>query len=147
MTQLILDTTGTPVTLPESRNGGYTAERKPLSVEVEMITGRMVRELRGNVWVITYQYGYFNDTDKTKVISACEKGKRQSITCAFLPPDSNTMIMSEFLVTSFTYPKFIWSRQVMGEVEDDEGETMESLIPVPMWGDFSVELREVEPSD
>lgn len=74
MNQLVLDTTGTPVTLPESQKGGYIAELKPLSVDVEMVTGRIVRELRGNVWVLRYQYGYFTDQMRNSVLSACEKG-------------------------------------------------------------------------
>ena len=139
MTQLILDTNGTPVYLPESRKGGYTAEKRPLSVDVEMVTGRMVRELRGSVWVITYQYGYFTDEEKNKVIAACQKGQQQNIQCAFLAPTSGgALSYSSFLVTSFTYPKFMWSKRTSME-EDAE--------IVPMWGDFSMELREVKPSD
>lgn len=147
MTQLIMDTTGMAVTLPESRKKGYSAEKQPLSVNVEMISGRMTSELRGNVWVINYQYGYFNDTEKNNVIAVCEKGRKQAISCAFLPPNSNTMISSRFLVTSFTYPKFMWSRLTPGAVEDEEGNNISEFLPVPMWGNFSLTLREVEPSD
>lgn len=147
MNQLVLDTTGTPVTLPESQKGGYIAELKPLSVDVEMVTGRLVRELRGNVWVLRYRYGYFTDQMRNSVLSACEKGRGQAITCLFLPPHSEQMITSKFMVTELTYPKFMWSRQVMGEIVDEDGEPIETLVPVPMWGDFSVELREVKPSD
>nr|DAP52189.1 MAG TPA: hypothetical protein [Caudoviricetes sp.] len=146
MTQLILDTTGTPVTMPESQKDGYRAELQPLSVDVEMVSGRIVRELRGNVWVISYQYGYFSDEMKQSVLSVCEKGRGQAITCVFLPPHSEQMITSDFLVTKLTYPKFMWSRQIMGEVAGDKGETIETLVPVPVWGDFGVELREVKPS-
>ena len=87
MTQLILDTEGYDIALPESRKGGYHAEKQPLSVDVEMVSGRIVRELRGNVWYITYQYGYFDDAMKNNVIAACEKGRRQAIICGFLPPN------------------------------------------------------------
>lgn len=139
MTQLILDTDGYNIVLPESRNGGYTAEKQPLSVDVEMVTGRMVKELRGNVWYITYQYGYLTDTEKNNFISACQKGQRQTINCGFLPPNSSgTLSYSGFLVVSFTYPKFMWSRMVG---------TDGNSAPVPMWGDFALELREVRPSD
>lgn len=139
MTQLILDTEGYNVALPESKHGGYTVMRKPLSVEVEMVTGRIVRELRGSVWVITYQYGFFDDAMKNKVIAAVEKGQRETITCGFLPPaSSEALTYTKFIVTEFTYPKFFWSRSVTVD-----GET----VAVPMWGDFAIELREVEPSD
>ena len=131
MTQLILDTTEYNVTLPESRKGGYTIETQPLSVDVEMVSGRMIRELRGNVWVIKYQYGYFDNEMKNKVLSACEKGKRTAIHCGFLPQESEQeLTYSDFLVTSFTRPKFMWSRS--GN---------------PLWADFQVELREVRPHD
>lgn len=139
MTQLILDTEGYNISLPESQRGGYTVELRPLSVDVEMVTGRMVRELRGNIWYIAYQYGFFTDAEKNKLISTCRKGQRQSVRCGFLPPDSvEALAYSDFLVTSFTYPKFMWSRMA-----GSGGNTS----PVPVWGDFALELREVRPSD
>lgn len=131
MTQLILDTLEYNISLPESKKGGYTATLQPLSVDVEMVTGRMVRELRGNVWVVTYQYGFFDDALKSKVLFAIEKGKRQSIQCGFLPPNSEDVLTySDFIVTNFSYPIFMWST---------DGK--------PLWADFSFELREVKPSD
>lgn len=139
MTQLILDTDGYNLSLPESKRGGYSVERRPLSVDVEMVTGRMVRELRGNVWYVSYQYGFFSDSEKNDLIAVCRKGQGQSIRCGFLPPESSeALTYSDFLVVSFSYPKFMWSRMT------GEGENITS---VPMWGDFSLELREVRPSD
>ena len=139
MTQLILDTDQYNVSLPESRKQGYQAYREDLGTEVVMVSGRLTREIRGSVWRVTYQYGYFDDETKNAVIAACEKGRKQSITCGFLPPNSTgALTYSKFIVTSFDYPKFMWSRLVAGE---------ESSTPVPMWGDFSLELREVSPSD
>lgn len=138
MTQLILDTTGYGIALPESKNGGYRAKPSPLSVDVEMATGRLVRELLGNVWVLDYQYGYFQTEMKNLVIAACEKGRRTPIRCAFLTPDSDgALVQSLFWVTKFNYPKFFWSTQLTGDLE----------TPCPLWGDFSLTLREVEPSD
>ena len=95
-----------------------------------MLPGNMVRELRGTVWRVNYQYGYFTDEEKNNLLAACRKGRNKPILCAFLPPNSTEMISSEFFVTAFASPKFMWSR---------EGK--------PMWGDFSVELREVTPHD
>lgn len=144
MTQLILDTNGYNIALPESQKGGYTVERRALSVDIEMITGRMVRELRGRVWEIAYQYGYFGDEMRQKVIAACEKGKREAITCGFLVPDSDGVLLySNFFVTAFKRPKFMWSRQSETKTSETEG----ILTAVPVWGDFSVALREVRPSD
>lgn len=136
MVQLILDTKGENVYLPEAMKGAYTADFSSLSVDVEMVTGRMVKEVVGNVWVIKYSYGYFNDEMKRKVISACEKGRREPINCGFLPPTSERELSySDFFVISFTYPKFMWSRS---DVNSNS---------VPLWGDFSMTLREVKPND
>ena len=85
MTELILDANGMAVVLPESRDGGYNVQNIPLSVDVQMISGRTARELRGNVWQVSYQYGYFDAEMKNKVIAACEKGTREPIICGFLP--------------------------------------------------------------
>lgn len=128
MTQLILDTGGANILLPESIKGGYTAYEEDLSEEVLMISGRLVRELRGVVWRVEYQYGWFGEENKNRVISACRKGQQQPITCAFLPPTSESLYVSTFFVSSFQSPKFMWST---------DGK--------PLWADFSVSLREVNP--
>lgn len=131
MTQLILDTTGYNVQLPETRKGGYTADEQPLSRSIEMISGRTVKEVRGNVWVISYQFGYFDDELKNSVLAALKKGEKEPITCGFLPQESSEELSySEFFVVSYTRPKFMWSH---------EGK--------PLWGDYRIELREVKPHD
>ena len=100
MTQLILDTTGYNVQLPETHKGGYKADTEDLSVEVTMITGRIVKEIRGSVWRVSYQYGYFDDALKNDFIAACEKGRKQPITCGFLPQESTEALKySDFFVT------------------------------------------------
>jgi hypothetical protein len=127
MTQLILD----GVVLPESKKGGYLVENRPLSKDIEMTSGRIVREIRGNVWVVSYQYGYFNEELKNQVLAACERGKKQAISCGFLKQESaGELSYSDFFVTNVRRPKFMWS---------SDGS--------PMWGDFYVELREVRPHD
>lgn len=137
MTQLILDLSGNAIYMPESVKR-YRAWEEDGGAEVEMISRRTVRELRGNIWRVSYQYGYFNDEEKERVIESCMKGRRTPIRCAFLPPRSNDMRESEFFVTSFTWPTFQWSRIIT------EGGKEKS---VPVWADFSVELREVRPHD
>lgn len=136
MIQLILDVGGESISLPESKNGGYTIKEETLSESILMISGRTVREYRGKVWVASYQYGYFNDTDMKRVVAACEKGMKQSITCCVLTHESSELVTSKFIVTSFERPKFMWSRIVTESGEEK---------PVPMWADFSVSLREVKP--
>ena len=136
MIQLILDTSDNNVVLPESKKGGYTVKEETLSEDIQMISGRTVREYRGKVWSLSYQYGYFNDADMKRVISACEKGMQKSIACAFRTHESDDLISSVFIVTSFNRPKFMWSRIVTTDGEEKS---------VPMWADFSVNLREVDP--
>ena len=127
MTQLILD----GIQLPESQDRGYYAHKIEQSVSVEMISGRMVKEVRGDVWEIQYQYGFLEENMKNKLIAACDKGRREPILCGFLPQDSNGELKySSFFVTDFHAPDFMWSK---------DGK--------PMWADFAVTLREVKPSD
>lgn len=126
MRQLVFD----GIEMPESIKSGYAAWKDILEVQVEMISGRLVKEVRGSVWRIRYQYGFFNDADKSAVLASAEKGRRTPITCVFLPPDSNEYLSGEFFVTSIQYPTFMWSR---------DGS--------PLWADFAVELREVKPHD
>ena len=126
MTQLIID----GIRLPESLHDGYTAQKIQLSSDVEMITGRMVRELRGEVWQITYQYGYVDTDLKNKIIYTLNQGLRAPIVCSFITPDSGSrMKTSKFFVTEFKRPKFMWS----------DGQK-------PMWADLSFTLREVKPN-
>ena len=129
ITQLVLDADGLNLALPESHKGGYTASREPQAVDVEMISGRVVRELRGSVVHVSYQYGYFDDEMKTRFLAACEKGRGTPITCGVLFPGSTELVYSRYWVTSIGYPKFMWSRD-----------------GTPLWADFRVELQEVEPS-
>lgn len=139
MTQLILDVDGYNIALPESRKGGYTVEETELSVSVQMVSGRMVKEVRGSAWTIAYQYGYFSEADMKKLISACEKGRKTPIRCAFLAQGSEgPLTYSSFFVTSYTRPRFMWSRLEQGA---------EGLTSRPVWGDFSLELREERPHD
>ena len=134
MTQLILDPPGRNVALPEVRNGAYTCEEKSLSKDIEMASGRMVREIRGFAYIITYQQKVLSELDKEAFLGACSAGMTQPITCMFLAPDSNELKTSTFLVTDFKAPAFQWSRMVGGQ-------------HVPLWADYSVTLREVEAHD
>ena len=130
MTQLVLDIGGAGLVLPESRKGGYSITEQPLSDELEMASGRMVRELRGLIYRIVYQYGYLSDGDRALFLQACETGWRKPIRCRFLLP-TGQMGEDNFFVTEFTWPKFLWSRRIGTEEK-------------AVWGDFRVELREAE---
>ena len=136
MIQLILDVDGDAISMPESRNGGYTIKEETLSESIQMISGRTVREYRGKVWVITHQYGYMSESDMNKFISACEKGMKQSITCSFLVHGSSELKTSKFIVSTYNRPKFMWSRMEAGDGTEPA---------IPLWADYSVTLREVKP--
>lgn len=133
MTQLILDTANGGLELPEVIKKAYRPWREDLGETVTMISGRMVKELRGHVWHVSYSRGWFDDATKDRVIEVCERGQETPIECEFLTPTGDTQT-GVFFVLDFSYPSFQWSR-------DDNGET------VPLWVDFAVELREVKPSD
>lgn len=137
MTQLILYDGETSISLPESRKGGYMVYQEDLGQEIQMIAGNLVKEIRGTVWKVLYQYGYFSGEQMQRIISICEAGRKTPIICAFLGQDGE-MKTSSFFVTKLTRPKFMWSRTAS---ESGEEKT------IPMWADFSVELREVDPHD
>ena len=56
MTQLILDSGGASVVLPETRRESYVVDEEPLSRNLLMIAGNMVKELRGDVWAVSYTH-------------------------------------------------------------------------------------------
>lgn len=142
ITQLAIDMTGNAIYLPESR--GYRAWEEDGGAEIVMISRRLVRELRGNVWCISYQYGWFDTETRGKLIESCIRGRKQPIRCLFLTPNSDSMLGSDFFVTSFTSPRFMWSRIIKTDVTDD-GTFVDSYAPI--WADFALELREVRPHD
>lgn len=133
--QLILDVGEYAILLPESKYGGYEAYEETLSIDLTMLPGNMVKEIRGSVWHVNYQYGYFSEDMKNNILAACRKGQKEPIICAFLPPDGNELVNAEFFVTGMSTPKFQWS------APDRNG------VSQPIWADFSVQLREVEPHD
>lgn len=57
MIQLILDVGGVGLAMPESQKGGYDIQTSPFMEEVQMISGRLTREYRGEVWTFSHRYG------------------------------------------------------------------------------------------
>lgn len=133
MTQIILDSTGANIQLPESRKKNYTVTPVPLYSDVEMISGRLTREYRGTVYEVEYQYGYLEDALKNKIAEICEKGQKKPITCGILL-QTNEMIFSSFLITQYNPPQFVWGTDLKGNA-------------VPIWTDLSFTMREVRPHD
>lgn len=130
MVQLILD----GFALPEAREDTYKAYIEQLGTDETMISGRLVKEIRGDVWHVSYSGGYFSPADRNTLLEICERGRRTPINCGFLPAENNNgdLIYSTFWVTKYERPKFAWSAERNG-------------VTVPIWVGFSVELREVKP--
>ena len=124
MTQLILEN----VYLPETRFDQYKAYPETLSQQVDMISGRRVMEVRGDVWKIEYSIEYV-ENDLVRQILAILR-QQNKFTVNFLPDNSDEMLTSEFLLESMNSPTFV-----------------SSYFGTPIWHNFSFTLREVKPHD
>lgn len=124
MIQLILE----GIALPENKKSKYRCYPSELSQKVDMISGRRVHEIRGNVQMIEWSYGYLELDFGSKVLAVLRSGK--PINVAYLPDDSTELVSGEFWVESIKAPKFAFS-----------------VDGVPFWHDLSFTLREVKPHD
>lgn len=124
MTQLIIG----GVALPKTSNDKYRCYPQQLAEQVEMISGRMVTELRGPVQVIEYGYDYMQPETYTALLSALRAAPPIRVT--YLPDDGGAMITSDFVCTKAPMPTFAFAM-------DDK----------PYWHDVSFVLREIKPHD
>lgn len=124
MTQLVIDN----LTLPYVKGGGYRCREEVLSKQLEMISGRMVEEVRGLVWVIEYTAPTLDNTTMAELMKLLRHSKIFPVT--FLPDNSTGLMTSTFLCTQRSTPSFIMEH--LGE---------------PVWNNVSFTLREVEPHD
>lgn len=124
MTQLIID----GIYLPETSRDKYRCYPAQLGEQVDMISGRRVLEVRGQVQMIEYEYDYMGNSLMRQVNSVLRSG--QSFTVAYLPDDGDELVVSTFLTQDFPMPTFAFSRG-----------------GVPYWHNISFVLREVKPHD
>ena len=124
MTQLIIN----GILLPETSRDKYQCYPGELSVNVEMISGRTVREVRGHVQYIVWSYDYMGNELWRQLAQVLRSNT--SITVAYLPDDGDELISGEFLVESITQPTFAFSRGGVG-----------------LWHNVGFTLREVRPHD
>lgn len=124
MIQLILN----DVVLPETIKSKYRCYESELGVEVDMISGRRVREVRGNVQKIEWGYGYLELEFGAKVLEILRSNKPISV--AYLPDTGTELQNGEFWVESLKAPQFAFS-----------------VDGVPYWHNLSFTLREVKPHD
>lgn len=114
------------ILIPEPDFDGYRAYPDMLKEQIEMISGRMTEEVRGDVWRIDYTSGNMVDSTKRQLMAALRaKGSK---TVAFLPDNGDELITSTFLVESLTPPALAFF---------DGTE--------PVWKGLSFSLREVKP--
>lgn len=125
MTQLIINNS---ITLPYASGGKYAAWEEPLSVQLDMISGRRVEEQRGLVWRIRYQYDYMGNALMRQLLTALRGGGILNV--QFLPDTGDTLLTSTFLRESMTEPTFAFGRDGIG-----------------YWHGVEFELREVSPHD
>ena len=123
MTQLILD----GVYMPQRSNGAYACWEAELSQQVEMISGRAVKEYRGKVWRASASYDYLDQETYTAALAVLRRGKAFS---ANVLPDNGTdsMVSSTFIVESLTPATFGFT---------DKGKAV--------WRGLAFQIREVKP--
>lgn len=124
MVQLIID----GIYLPETTRDKYSCYPEQLGECVEMISGRQVVEIRGNVQKISYSYDYMGNDLCRQLLAVLRSGR--SFQAFYLPDDWNEMISSQFICESLSNPTFAWSKS-----------------GVPYWHNVSFTLREVKPHD
>lgn len=122
MTQLIIN----GLVLPQTSRDKYQCYAEPLGSQLEMISGRLVTELRGTVQRIVWSYDYLGDALCRPLLATLRSGR--SFPVSYLPDDGDKLVDSIFLRTSLTNPTFAFSRG--GK---------------PYWHNIAFELREVSP--
>lgn len=124
MTQLIIN----GAVLPKTSGDKYKCYPAKLAEQLEMISGRVVTEIRGTVQVIEYSYDYMPDTQYKALLTALRSNPPLTVT--YLPDDSSDMRTSDFIVTSYPTPTFAFAK----------GDK-------PYWHNVAFSLRETKPHD
>lgn len=116
------------VVLPYVSHDRYSAHPDDLSRQVEMISGRVVKERRGKVWRISYSADYLDEATKNAALAVLRGGA--SFQAVFLPDDGTEMVTATVLVESLTPPTFAFTSH-----------------GVVRWHNLAFTLREVTPHD
>nr|DAG72927.1 MAG TPA: hypothetical protein [Caudoviricetes sp.] len=124
MTQLIIN----GIYLPETSRDKYQCYPEELSVNVAMISGRTVREVRGHVQMISWSYDYMGNDQWRQLAAVLRSGGAFPV--VYLPDDSDEMVSGTFLTETVTQPTFAFSRGGVG-----------------LWHNVGFTLREVSPHD
>jgi hypothetical protein len=124
-TQLVMDGTSYPEAY--GGEGSYSCTEEELNETVEMISGRMVKEQRGLVYHIEYEYPYIDNEMLKSFLASARKGS--SIQVQFLVPGEDDKQVSQFICTDFSIPQYAFT--------DRDGAIY--------WKNISISLREVKP--
>jgi hypothetical protein len=116
------------VTLPKTSGDKYRCYPTKLTEQLEMISGRVVTEIRGTVQVIEYAYDYMPDSQYKALLTALRSNPPLTVT--YLPDDSSDMRTSDFIVTSYPTPTFAFAKGNK-----------------PYWHNVAFSMREVKPHD
>ena len=129
LTQLIIyPPSGGGLNMPEVKNGAFSCWPDLLSQQLEMISGRMVTEVRGTVYRVSADYTEFYFTmDFWKQLAAVLRSG-QPFRADVLVDDSEELINSTFVVEKLTPPSFQFDRS-----------------GTPYWNGLKIDLREVSP--
>jgi len=114
--------------LPQTSNDKYYCHEETLGEDLTMISGRIVTEVRGLVWVAHYEYDRLPD-DAWRVICGALRSK-QSVPCTLLPDNADGMITATMKCTELASPTFAFARDGKG-----------------IWHNIAFTLREVKPHD
>lgn len=130
MTQLILypPAGGAGVTMPYTSHDKYQSYSEELGQQVEMISGRIVWEIRGRVQIVHYEYDYIPAAQFQALAAILRSG--QAFRAEYLPDDGSELVSSMFICRSFEPPVFAFDRH-----------------GIAYWHNISFDLREVRPHD
>lgn len=103
MTQLIINGTS----YPETSHDKYGVWQVDLGETIRMAGGNLVKEKRGKVWHIRYEFDYFYNSLMQTCLNDLRSGDELSV--AFLQED-NTYTSGLFRAVSFPTPTFAFSK-------------------------------------
>lgn len=124
MTQLIVN----GITLPQTSHDKYSCYPEVLEAQIEMISGRIVKEVRGHVWRISWRYDYMGDALMRPLLATLRSGG--AVEVSFLPDTGAELLTGRFIVESLKNPTFAFAKN--GKA---------------YWHNIEFTLREVEPHD
>lgn len=125
--QIILGNPG--IYLPEVSHDRYSCWEDPQVVEVDMISGRRVQEVRsGKLWWARYEFDSLGTDLLRKVLAILRSGA--PFDAAVLPDNSDTMVASRFVLEELTQPTYAFSLRGKG-----------------LWHNIGFTIREEVPHD